>query len=95
MAFRYGGEEFLLLLPGIGPDQASMRAEEIRAAMGELRVEHLGDPLGPVTVSIGVASVPEHCSARSLVRTADAALLRAKSSGRNRVESAVARKNAA
>ena len=95
MAFRYGGEEFLLLLPGVGSDQASMRAEEIRTAMGDIRVEFRGDELGPVTVSIGVASVPDHCFARSLVRTADAALLRAKSSGRNRVETAIATKNVA
>lgn len=95
MAFRYGGEEFLLLIPGIGPDEASIRAEEIRTRMSAIRIEYRGEELGPVTVSIGAASVPDHCDFQSLVRTADAALLRAKSSGRNRVEVAIGRKKAA
>lgn len=95
LAFRYGGEEFLLLIPEVGPDQASSRAEEIRTAMSAIRVEHRGEELGPITVSIGVASAPDQCTTQNLVRTADAALLRAKSSGRNRVEVAMPRKHAA
>lgn len=94
-AFRYGGEEFLLLLPGIAADRAVLRAEEIRARIGGLHVQYGGETLGPVTVSIGVASLPEHCGAQNLVKMADSALLHAKSSGRNRVESALDRKSAA
>ena len=86
LAFRYGGEEFLLLLPGIGPVQAAARAEEIRARMGALRIAHSGVALEPISVSAGIASTPDHCPADRLVRTADAALLRAKSSGRDRIE---------
>lgn len=92
LASRYGGEEFLVLMPGVGPDQAAVRAEEVRARIGALRVESKGSELGPVTVSIGVATTPDHCLPQSLVQTADAALLRAKSRGRDRVEVAVARK---
>lgn len=92
MAFRYGGEEFLLLLPGFGPEQAAARAEEIRQRVEALHVKHAAGPLGTVTVSIGLASTPAHCSAADLIRVADAALLRAKASGRNRVEAASRRR---
>jgi diguanylate cyclase (GGDEF)-like protein len=95
LAFRYGGEEFLLLMPGIGHDQAAVRAEEILTRIGTLRVEHKGDELGPITASIGVATAPDQCPTQSIIRTADAALLRAKSCGRNRVEVALARKSSA
>lgn len=95
LAFRYGGEEFLLLMPGTDIDQAAVRAEEILTRIRTLRVEHKGEELGPITVSIGVATTPDQCTSQSIVRTADAALLRAKSCGRNRVEVAVARKSAA
>tara|TARA_R110002033_G_scaffold82668_3_gene133566 strand:+ start:15514 stop:17319 length:1806 start_codon:yes stop_codon:yes gene_type:complete len=95
MAFRYGGEEFLLLIPGIGADRALLRAEEIRERIADLDIRYGGETLGPVTVSIGVASLPVHCDGDHLVKTADDALLRAKSRGRNRVESAGGRKSAA
>lgn len=95
LAFRYGGEEFLLLMPGIGHDHAAVRAEEILTRIGTLRVEHKGDELGPITASIGVATAPDQCTSQGIVRTADAALLRAKSYGRNRVEVAAARKSSA
>ncbi|MDX3911257.1 MAG: diguanylate cyclase [Sphingobium sp.] len=78
LAFRFGGEEFLQLMPELQPEQAAARAEEIRARIGALRVVHDGEELGPVTVSVGVATAPEHCTLQRLVQTADAALLRAK-----------------
>lgn len=84
-AFRYGGEEFLLLMPGLGPIQARERAEEIRRQIESLRVLNDGKELGPVTASLGLASSPEHCPTDKLVQTADAALLRAKKAGRNQV----------
>jgi len=84
-AFRYGGEEFLLLLPGSNAEDARVRAEEIRSRVAELRITHERNPLGPVHASVGVASVPLHCSADRLVQTADAALLRAKTQGRDQV----------
>jgi diguanylate cyclase (GGDEF)-like protein len=86
LAFRYGGEEFMVLLPGFSADQASTRAEEIRQWIADLQLGSEAGNLGPVTVSIGVAITPLHCPPDRLVRTADAALLRAKAMGRDRVE---------
>lgn len=82
-AFRYGGEEFLLLMPDMGAEQALLRAEEIRRRIEDLRVEHGGRELGTITASLGTATAQDHCMFSQLVRTADAALLRAKESGRN------------
>lgn len=91
--FRYGGEEFLVMLPGTDSAQAMERAEDLRARIGGLEILHHGEPLGPVTVSIGLATTPDHCPAAKLLRTADAALYRAKDLGRNRVEAAQPRKD--
>lgn len=93
--FRYGGEEFLLLLAGLDPDQAATRAEEIRTRIAALQVTYGGGVLGPITASIGLATAPAHCTAGQLVQTADAALLRAKDSGRDRVVVASVRAGAA
>lgn len=92
LACRYGGEEFLLLLPGFGPDQALERAEEVRRRVEALRLTHNGQDLGLTTVSLGLASAPTHCAFDRLVETADAAMYRAKESGRNQVAVAVARR---
>jgi diguanylate cyclase (GGDEF)-like protein len=85
LAFRYGGEEFLLLLGGMAPCQAVARAEQLRAHIASLRVRFAGRDLGPLTVSAGVASAPAHCQLDQLIQFADAALLAAKRSGRDRV----------
>lgn len=85
LAFRYGGEEFLLLMPQLDAEQAGQRAEEVRARVKSLRVRHDGRDLGPITASLGVASAPIHCSFDKLVQTTDAALLRAKEAGRDQV----------
>jgi diguanylate cyclase (GGDEF)-like protein len=84
LAFRYGGEEFLVLI-NVDAPQAIARAEELRARVArlDLRAEH--GPLGPISISAGVASTPRHCPPGELVRTADAALLAAKRAGRDRV----------
>jgi diguanylate cyclase (GGDEF)-like protein len=82
-AFRYGGEEFLLLMPDMEVDQALLRAEEVRRKIETLQIEHAGRDLGTITASLGTATAPNHCAFSKLVRTADAALLRAKESGRN------------
>jgi diguanylate cyclase (GGDEF)-like protein len=91
LAFRVGGEEFLLLLPGVSEDEALQRADLLRRKIAELRVQLDNRELGPITASFGVSSTPEICSADKIVQTADAALLLAKSSGRNRVVAAQAR----
>lgn len=85
-AFRYGGEEFGVLLPDLTCEQAAIRAEEIRSSISDLDVQHAGKMLGKITVSVGVASVPQHCDLSRLVQTADAAMYRAKKSGRDCVE---------
>jgi len=91
VAFRYGGEEFVLLLPGMALDQACDRAEQVRRAIGRLRVRYDDGELGAISVSIGVASAPEHGAPERLIAAADAALLRAKEAGRDRVVPAMIR----
>jgi diguanylate cyclase (GGDEF)-like protein len=92
-AFRYGGEEFLLLMPGLDGEQAALRAEEIRLKIRSLQVTHGGQELGRITASIGISTAPDHCRFSELVQTADAALLRAKEAGRDRVVGAEARQS--
>jgi len=95
IACRVGGEEFSLLLPE-GPLQiATQRAEDIRKAVNELTLKHEDQDLGAVTVSLGVATFPDHgTTADALIRAADQVLYDAKHRGRNRVVSASARKKA-
>jgi diguanylate cyclase (GGDEF)-like protein len=82
---RYGGEEFLLILPNCGMESALMRGEQLRAAVQSARIRD-GETLLQVTASFGVASVlPSQNEAETVIRAVDAALYRAKSSGRNRV----------
>ncbi|BAI96574.1 hypothetical protein Sj15T_08870 [Sphingobium sp. TA15] len=90
-AFRLGGEEFVLLMPGFAQDQAIDRAIQVQQKLQELRVEHRGEELGPITASFGLAVFPDHGKAETLVRTADAALLRAKNQGRNQIVIATVR----
>lgn len=82
---RFGGEEFLLLLPDMAPDIALARAEQWRSAFAATTV--LFDEFQlQATLSIGIASYPSHGeSPEELIRCADRALYRAKSEGRNRV----------
>lgn len=78
---RYGGEEFLVVLPGTTPQSAYEAAERIRSA-----IEAATWPFAAVTASLGVASVVEQCAtAEKLISLADARLYAAKGAGRNRV----------
>jgi diguanylate cyclase (GGDEF)-like protein/PAS domain S-box-containing protein len=87
IACRYGGEEFILILPEASLRDAAQRAQQIRDAIRAISMVHDTRPVGPVTVSLGVAIFPEDGrSAVSVLRAADAALYRAKAEGRNRVE---------
>jgi len=88
MAFRFGGEEFVILLPNVGTDKACERAEFIRRQIAALDLRHEGKPLGNISASIGVATAPVQTSVDRLLQTADAALLRAKEEGRDRVVAA-------
>ncbi len=83
---RYGGEEILILIPGLSPFHAISRVEEIRAAIANRPVVH-GDHVLLITCSFGVAWLNEgHRNVEAVVNAADAALYMAKQNGRNRVE---------
>lgn len=84
---RYGGEEFIMLLPETGKDESIEIAERIRLAIETWEFPRADkQPGGRITVSIGVASYPEDGeTADKLISAADDALYAAKSSGRNRV----------
>ena len=83
---RYGGEELLIVMPGLDPARAAARMENIRCAIADQPVVH-DDVQLRVTCSFGVAWLgPEPTSPETLVGLADAALYVAKHNGRNRVE---------
>jgi len=83
---RYGGEEFVLILPGASLDVTQKRAEEIRQGVSQLQVSHRGKVLEMITLSLGVAIFPEHgANEDDLLRAADNAMYQAKAAGRNRV----------
>jgi diguanylate cyclase (GGDEF)-like protein len=83
---RYGGEEFVIILPEITLEDAIERAELVRRMVSELRLRFRGETLREVTISIGVALYPQNAdSLEQLLRIADRALYEAKHQGRNRV----------
>jgi diguanylate cyclase (GGDEF)-like protein len=82
---RYGGEEFLVLLPGAGRDDVAQAAERIRRAVSETTVED-GTSRITVTVSVGATTYQDATETPdALVAIADRALYEAKDGGRNRV----------
>src|SRR5258706_3083889 len=86
IACRYGGEEFLLILPEASLENTRQRAQKLCDEIHHLQVQHQGQMLGAVTLSLGVAVFPDHGQlAEDVVRAADAALYRAKHEGRSRV----------
>jgi diguanylate cyclase (GGDEF)-like protein/PAS domain S-box-containing protein len=92
VAGRYGGEEFMVVLPDTDAGGARNVAEAIRGAVQGLNIGHADSPDGLMTVSIGVAaSVPaDERGWCDLVHAADKALYAAKAQGRNRIEAAAA-----
>lgn len=84
MVFRYGGEEFLVLLSGTCRDAASMVGERLRHAVLELQCLAQGRPI-ELSISLGCATLLPGESAESLLRRADNALYVAKRDGRNRL----------
>jgi diguanylate cyclase (GGDEF)-like protein len=87
VAGRWGGEEFLLLLPGADLEGAVQLAERVRVALAARDIP--GAPGLRVTASFGVAEYAGESNSEQLVVAADGALYRAKRSGKDRVERAV------
>ena len=87
-AYRFGGEEFTVLLPNATTQEALDLAETLRANVATAPLAHHGRMLGHITISLGLAASPEDGPPASLLKRADAALLNAKSSGRNRTVTA-------
>lgn len=86
IACRYGGEEFIVILPEAPFKVVVERAEQLRQGVENLQVVYQDQPLGPITMSLGMAVFPAHGGdAETVIRAADAALYRAKKEGRNRV----------
>lgn len=86
--YRYGGEEFLVILPEQTLETASMGMDRIRRAVERLAIPHAGkNPPGVLTMSVGIAMLHtgEEGTWDTVLRDADGALTRAKQSGRNRV----------
>jgi len=92
---RYGGEEFLVILPDSNRAAALTVAERLREKINGLKLPHSSSPLGFLSISIGVATLdcesafaenlPQHMIASTLINKADNALYAAKKQGRNRV----------
>ena len=84
---RYGGEEFAIVLAGAGLDAAATVGEQIRQALSKMRLTHksMEQPMGSITVSIGVSVYRKGDNAAALLERADKALYRAKHTGRNLV----------
>lgn len=86
VACRYGGEEFMVFMPGIDMCQARYRGEQVRMAIENNPITFRGRDIGVVTVSIGLASYPQHGNdARAILQQADRALYHSKRNGRNRL----------
>ncbi len=85
LAVRYGGEEFLAILPGTDSGRAMDVADRIRAQIERTAIALPGGAIG-VTASLGVATLAGEESPNALIHRADAALYRAKTGGRNRCE---------
>jgi len=86
LAARFGGEEFVVLLPDTGPRACLTVAERVRQAVSRMVVPSGTDkPLRQITVSLGIAVFPEHGqSFEELLLASDKALYESKRTGRNR-----------
>jgi diguanylate cyclase (GGDEF)-like protein len=86
-AARFGGEEFIVLLPATELNSAAQLAERVRNTVALLKLPHEGAPAGIVTLSIGVVAdmVERDDSPTRLMEEADSALYAAKHNGRNQV----------
>jgi diguanylate cyclase (GGDEF)-like protein/PAS domain S-box-containing protein len=86
IACRYGGEEFVLVLPDSSLEDTFQRIEKIRLDFEKMDIRHKGQLLATITFSAGLATAPDHGSTPDeLLRAADEALYAAKQAGRNQV----------
>lgn len=86
IACRFGGEEFLLVLPGASQEVTINRAELCRKLVSELHLVHQQQKLEEITISVGVSIYPNHgANGHAVLNAADSALYQAKNTGRNRV----------
>jgi len=85
IACRYGGEEFVLVLPGSAIEDTVRRLEQIRGLVHALQIDFHGRRLEPVSVSVGVAAYGGAGGFEELLRAADEALYAAKRAGRNTI----------
>jgi diguanylate cyclase (GGDEF)-like protein len=85
IACRYGGEEFMLILPNASLESSRLRAEELRCGVKSLKILHK-DQEFRISISAGVAALPDHSSnIREVVDHSDLALYQAKSKGRDQI----------
>jgi diguanylate cyclase (GGDEF)-like protein len=88
-AFRFGGEELVVILPDCSKRDAALGAEKIRQSISALVMRHNTQAIGQITASFGVATFPEDAGdAESLIDAADKAMYHAKKAGRNQVQAA-------
>jgi diguanylate cyclase (GGDEF)-like protein/PAS domain S-box-containing protein len=88
VACRYGGDEFVLVLPDTSPELARQRAEELRSAAAHMDLQYQGRLLAPMALSLGIAIFPASGrTLKDLLRASDTALFRAKGEGGDRVRS--------
>jgi len=86
IACRFGGEEFVIVLPDSSLEDSRRRVTEICALVRQLALRYKKQILGQITLSAGIACAPEHAlTASNLLRAADEALYLAKQGGRNQV----------
>jgi diguanylate cyclase (GGDEF)-like protein len=84
--YRYGGEEFVVLLPQQTSAEAAVAMERVRAAVEALGIPQPSSPSGVLTISVGIAELAsDDMTPEAWLRRADTALYRAKHEGRNRV----------
>jgi diguanylate cyclase (GGDEF)-like protein/PAS domain S-box-containing protein len=83
---RYGGEEFLVIMPGASLENTLARADQLLHEISHLDINYRDKSLGSITISAGVALFPDHGnSTEEIIMAVDSALYSAKKSGRNRV----------
>jgi diguanylate cyclase (GGDEF)-like protein/PAS domain S-box-containing protein len=89
VACRFGGEEFILILPESSAENTCKRMDKIREDVQSLDIQYHGEPLAAVTLSFGISTYPDQgVESETLIGAADAALYRAKLEGRNRIVAA-------